>query len=70
MKAPWTAEQVAALNAFQHSSRYHPFTCGGNRTDEKHLDREGVLIATPQGWICPYCEFKQDWCFDFMTKPS
>jgi hypothetical protein len=54
-----TQEQLDALNAFQHSGRFHPFTCGGNRTDEKHLDGEGILEATPDGWKCPYCDYTQ-----------
>jgi hypothetical protein len=45
----------------------HPFTCGsGNRIDAAHLDREGVLFATPNGWICPYCDYRQNWAHDFM----
>jgi len=24
------------------------------------LDRE--LVATENGWICPTCDYKQDWC--------
>lgn len=61
MKAPWTKEQIDKLNAHQQNGRFHPYTCGGNRTDEKHLDGEGVLVATENGWVCPYCDYKQDW---------
>jgi hypothetical protein len=61
-KAPWTVEQVAALNARQKCGWVHPYTCGsGKRTDERHLDGKGVLVATPDGWKCPYCDYKQDW---------
>ena len=40
--APWTAEQVAALNRWQELSYFHPFThsCGT------------VLVATADGWVC------------------
>ena len=66
---PWTDEQVAALNRFQQSGEFHPFTCGsGNRTDEKHLDGEGVLVATRNGWVCPWCDYRQGWAHDFMGK--
>lgn len=68
IKPPWTPEQVEALNKFQQSGLFHPFTCGGNRTDEKHLDGEGILVATPDGWICPYCGYTQDWAHEFMTE--
>lgn len=64
---PWTDQQVANLNAYQRSGRFHPFTCGGNRTDEKHLDGEGLLIASNNGWHCPYCDYTQTWAHSFMT---
>jgi hypothetical protein len=55
-----TDELIAELNIQQHDGKYHPYTCGGNRTDANHLDGEGILIATKDGWICPYCDYKQD----------
>ena len=67
IRAPFTSEQVEALNRYQNSGEFHPFTCGGNRTDEKHLDGEGILVATPDGWVCPYCEYKQNWTHGFMA---
>lgn len=62
----FTPEQVASLNEYQKSGTFHPFTCGGNRTDEHHLDGEGILVATEDGWICPYCDYKQDWAHEWM----
>ena len=51
---------IRRLNAWQRASWIHPFTCGsGNRSDEHHLDGEGVLVATESGWICPYCDYSQ-----------
>jgi len=67
-RPPWTQEQVDALNHFQNCGHVHPFTCGGNRTDAHHLDGEGVLIATKDGWKCPYCDYTQNWCLDFMLE--
>lgn len=67
IKAPWTPEQVEALYRWQKNPNMHPFTCGsGHRTDPHHLDNEGVLIPTVNGWKCPYCEYTQDWAHDFM----
>lgn len=63
---PWTAEQVEAMNQFQHERTFHPFTCE-NRNDGKHGDGEGILIATPDGWICPHCDYKQGWAHGFMA---
>jgi hypothetical protein len=67
--APWTPEQVDALNLYQKTGHMHPFTCGsGNRTDEKHLDGEGILFATVGGWVCPFCDYTQDWAHSFMLE--
>ena len=52
-------EAIKRLNDRQTSGEYHPYTCGGNRTDDHHLDGEGILLATPTGWVCPYCDYKQ-----------
>lgn len=66
-KIPWTEEEVRKLNDHQNDCRLHPFTCGsGNRKDKNHLDGEGVLVATVNGWICPYCDYTQDWCYQIM----
>ncbi len=65
--APWTPEQVAALNRYQQLRDFHPFTCGsGRRQDEFHLDDQGVLLATESGWVCPYCDYTQDWAIAWM----
>lgn len=66
---PWTEEQVAALNGFQHAGVMHPFTCG-YRDDHYQAD-PGILVATPTGWECPYehCAYMQFWAHDFMADP-
>lgn len=58
--APWTDEQVADLNEWQHLGFVHEFTCG----NEHEGDR--VLAATNEGWNCPTCDYTQNWCHDFM----
>lgn len=69
IKAPFTPKQVMLLNKFQNRQTEHPFTCGGEgRTDEEiHGDGEGVLVATVRGWICPYCNYTQNWAWEEMT---
>lgn len=67
IRAPWTPEQVAALNDFQHGGWMHPFTCGG-----EHTPGSPVLIAREDGWHCsdPYgegCDYVQDWAHAFMA---
>jgi hypothetical protein len=72
---PWSAEQVDALNRYQTSGRFHPFTCGNNRTDDIHRAYQkehggdfGQLVATETGWVCPVpgCGYKQDWAHGAM----
>lgn len=67
---PWTPEQVDAMNAHQRDPACHPYTCGsGNRTDAVHLDGEGVLVAGPWGWKCPFCDYEQFWVAESMVNP-
>lgn len=69
IKAPWTFEQVTALNEYQRRGDFHPFTCG-NRDDHPMVAGDkGVLIATTRGWICPYCDYTQDWAHEGMLNP-
>jgi hypothetical protein len=67
-KAPWSLEQTQHLNDFQHASLYHPFTCR-NRGDGEH-EGEGLLRATTDGWVCPSCDYTQDWAHPFMAVPA
>jgi hypothetical protein len=64
VKAPWTAEQVDTLNRFQNLGYVHEFTCGN--------DHEGsrALVATRAGWICPNCDYRQDWANEAMFAPQ
>ena len=65
VKAPWTDEEVAKLNEFQETSWMHPFTCVFRGDDH---EGEGVLVATNAGWVCPQCEYTQNWAHDFMLE--
>jgi hypothetical protein len=63
VKAPWTPEQVAALYRWQTHGGIHPFTCGNRENHPPHLY---FLIPTVRGWICPFCDYTQDWCHSIM----
>lgn len=67
LRAPWTPEQVHALNAFQSGSGMHPFTCGRD-----HGGQHIALIARTDGWHCsePSCDYRQNWALTFMADPS
>lgn len=67
--APWTVQQVVNLNKIQMHPGFHPFTCG-NRGDGKHGwvgSDLGMLFATINGWVCPFCSYVQDWAYVFMA---
>jgi hypothetical protein len=73
IKAPWTPQQVEALNHFQQSGMFHPFTCG--QRDQWHHEERwgrhlGTLVATEDGWTCPDCSYTQDWAHAFMADPE
>lgn len=61
IEAPFTPEQVTALNAWQQRAGFHPFTCG--------YDSSHVLNATAAGWSCPHDDYVQTWAHDFMAAP-
>ena len=76
ISAPFTQEAVQALNEYQtdtaNARPMHPFTCG-NRGDGSHGSEggdNGILIATVDGWVCPHCEYIQDWAHGFMADSS
>lgn len=73
INAPWSADQVASLNGYQHSGAFHPFTCSGG--GGPHSDRPGrssVLVVDEDGWRCPVegCTHHQHWAHAFMADWS
>lgn len=60
--APFSTEQVIALNRFQQYGFVHEFTC-------PTLHEEGrALVATKRGWICPHCDYTQNWAHPEMLQ--
>ena len=54
VKAPWTNEQIAKLDARQEREDLHPYTCP--RCSHN-------LEAFKDGWHCEnQCGYTQDWC--------
>ena len=33
--------------------------------DEEAVIHDRELVATRDGWICPTCDYKQDWCHSY-----
>lgn len=69
VQAPWTDRQVAALQAWQTAPGAHPFFKCQRAVRDDHIN-ETPLVATPAGWVCPRCDYTQDWAHDFMFEPA
>jgi len=61
IRAPFTDEQVEALNKWQNAGYVPDFTCCGEYCTRSEENNEGKLIATPDGWVCPCGQYTQDW---------
>lgn len=66
--APWTPDEVLSLQQFQNTPEFHEFTCL-HRGDGNHRG-DGALTPTVRGWICPYCDYTQNWAHGFMLDGS
>ncbi|MHC2418203.1 hypothetical protein ACVMB2_002055 [Sinorhizobium meliloti] len=68
----FTADEVVNLGKHQTGGQFHPFTCA-NRGDGNHRAAYGdlgALIATVRGWICPFCDYTQDWAHGFTKAEA
>lgn len=76
INVPWSQVEVDALNAWQNCDMVHAYTCGGNRMDAAHRKYQsehggdfGQLVATTDGWMCPACDYRQNWAHGFSAQP-
>lgn len=76
LNAPFEASACDRLNQFQvgvnEGFHGHPFTCG-NRNDGNHGEEGGdlgILIATEEGWVCPHCDYTQQWAHPIMASEA
>ena len=66
-ETPWKQEYVDSLNEYQQKGQFHPYTCDRKANEcevnEKPRDysKDGILIATKEGWVCPCGKYKQNW---------
>lgn len=58
---PWDRETVDGLNRYQQAGWMHPFTCGNGHGD---------LLATPSGWVCSSCMYRQNWAYAWMVQKA
>lgn len=52
MKPEDLQAKLDQMNARQKRADVHPYTCGNN-------SRHQPLVATPGGWACPDCSYRQ-----------
>lgn len=73
-QAPFSNNQVDNLNAFQQLGNFHPFTCDRHAAEcevnqrPRDYSKDGVLIATNEGWVCPCGKYTQNWAHGFMAE--
>lgn len=76
IQAPFTVDEVQALERRQADERCHPYTCNASHGThsacklDSHPDT-ARLIPTTYGWVCQYCNYKQEWCLleDLLAAP-
>jgi len=74
MEAPFTDQQIRKLNEFQNAGQFHPFTCDRKAVEcetnvtPRDYSKDGVLIATKDGWVCPCGKYTQNWAHKFMGE--
>lgn len=63
-RAPFSQTTVRHLMVLQNRHDIHPYTCAnrGNGKHEKIGGQTGILVPTADGWVCPDCNYTQDWC--------
>lgn len=84
IEAPFTDEQVLALNRSQRNGMLHGFTCcspesvkectrAGKVVDGYYVSgtTNGTLQATRDGWVCPCGKMPlQEWAYAFMLEDN
>ena len=66
-KTPWNEEYVNNLNELQKQPLFHGYTCDRNADEcevnikPRDYSKDGLLIATVDGWECPCGNYKQKW---------
>lgn len=74
IEQPFTNLEAEKLNEFQQSGVFHPFTCDRKAPEcevnvlPRNFAKDGVLIATNEGWVCPCGKYKQNWAHKFMAE--
>lgn len=64
VEAPFSDEQVSAINEYQKNPSLHPLTCCGHNGCERD-DRN--LLAQTNCLVCPCGQYKQNWVHTFIA---
>lgn len=60
-------DTVVSLYKSQCDTQRHPHTCA-NHNNDNHRPEMDFLIPTVRGWICPFCDYTQNWAHPTMMK--
>lgn len=67
-KAPFNLEQITALQIYQNSVYFHPYTCPNSGDLRKHqYVAPEKLFPIEKGLICLTCEYIQGWAINWTT---
>ena len=74
----WSDEEVENLKEYQTSGAFHPYTCNRGfpecevKTSKingvRDWSKDGVLIPTNEGFVCPCGKYKQTFAHDFTLS--
>jgi hypothetical protein len=60
-QAPWTPDEVESLCYYQMMPDAHSYLCANKDTPAHRGQEAGLLVPTLGGWVCPFCDYRQDW---------
>jgi len=72
-KQVFTKKEVTRLwkhqfGPWEKGQFFHPYTCENRSNHPKVAGDKGVLVPTVRGWICPFCDYTQDWAHGVNQK--
>lgn len=72
-KQVFTKKEVARLwkhqfGPWEKDQFFHPYTCGNRSNHPEVAGDKGVLVPTVRGWICPFCDYTQNWAHGVNQK--
>lgn len=68
---PWRSPLEPITDQNRHlPPQMHPFTCRDRAGHPMLAGDNGILVPTVRGWICPFCNYTQNWAHEFMMTTT